>query len=136
MCRASSALCGAPLTVGLRKTLLSLAGVIFAALLCTLGLTGKAQAQFSPPTVTNVNPNTGPVTGGTTVIISGTNFFAVPPAGAVTFNGTPAPSYTVNNPNQITATSPAGTGTVDVTVTAGGGTSATGPADRFTYTLV
>jgi len=105
-------------------------------LACTLGLRGKAQAQFSPPTVTNVNPNTGPVTGGTTVIISGTNFFAVPPAGAVTFNGNPAPSYTVNNPNQITATSPAGTGTVDVTVTAGGGTSASGPADRFTYTLV
>ena len=34
----------------------------------------------------------------------------------------------------ITATSPAGTGTVDVTVTTPGGTSATSPADQFTYT--
>ena len=33
----------------------------------------------------------------------------------------------------ITATSPAGTGTVDVTVTTTGGTSATSAADQFTY---
>ena len=33
----------------------------------------------------------------------------------------------------ITATSPAGTGTVDVTVVTPGGTSATLPADQFTY---
>ena len=34
----------------------------------------------------------------------------------------------------ITATSPAGTGTVDVTVTTPGGKSATSTADHFTYT--
>src|SRR5207245_6685649 len=33
----------------------------------------------------------------------------------------------------IAAESPAGTGTVDVTVTTAGGTSATSPADHFTY---
>ena len=33
----------------------------------------------------------------------------------------------------LTATSPAGSGTVDVTVTAGGVTSATSPSDHFTY---
>ena len=33
----------------------------------------------------------------------------------------------------ITATAPAGTGTVDVTVTTPGGTSATSSADQFTY---
>ena len=38
------------------------------------------------------------------------------------------------NDTTITATSPAGTSTVDVTVTTPGGTSATSPADQFTYT--
>ena len=112
----------------------SLAGAVVVVLLCTLGLAGKAQAQFAPPTVTNVKPNTGPVTGGTIVTITGTNFFAVT---AVNFGGTPAASFTVNNPGQITATSPPGaTGTVDVTVTTAGGTSAPNPADQFTYTAV
>jgi hypothetical protein len=70
------------------------------------------------------------------VIITGTNFFAVPAANAVKFNGTPAPAYTVNSTTQITATAPPGTGTVDITVFAGGGTSATSAADQFTYALV
>ena len=39
----------------------------------------------------------------------------------------------VNSATQITATSPAGTGTVDVTVTTPGGTSATSTADQFSY---
>jgi len=34
---------------------------------------------------------------------------------------------------ELQATSPAGTGTVDVTVTTTGGTSATWAGDRFTY---
>ena len=34
---------------------------------------------------------------------------------------------------QCTATSPAGSGTIDVTVTTAGGTSATSAADHFTY---
>ena len=37
------------------------------------------------------------------------------------------------NDTTITADSPAGTGTVDVTVTTPGGTSATSAADQFTY---
>ena len=40
------------------------------------------------------------------------------------------------NDTTITADSPAGTGTVDVTVTTPAGTSATSPADQFTYTVV
>ena len=40
---------------------------------------------------------------------------------------------TADSATSITATSPAGTGTVDVTVTTVGGTSATSPADQFTY---
>jgi hypothetical protein len=108
------------------------AGAIFAVLLCALGFATEARAQFAPPTVTNVNPNTGSTAGGTTVTITGTNFFAVT---AVSFGGKAA-AFTPNSPTQITATSPAGTGTVDVTVTAGGGTSATSAADRFTYQSV
>ncbi len=111
----------------------SLSGATVIVLLCTLGLAGKAQAQFAPPTVTNVNPNTGPPGGGTTVVITGTNFFIVT---AVNFGSNPAGSFTVNSPTQITATAPAGTGTVDITVTAAGGTSATNAADRFTYAVV
>ena len=82
------------------------------------------------PTVTNVNPNSGPTTGGTGVAITGTNFTG---ATAVKFGSTNATSFTVNSSSSITATSPAGSGTVDITVTTAAGTSATSAADRFTY---
>jgi hypothetical protein len=45
-------------------------------------------------------------------------------------------TYTVNSATQITATDPAGTGTVDVTVTTIGGTSQTNANDHFTYAAV
>jgi hypothetical protein len=82
------------------------------------------------PTVTGVNPNAGPTSGGTSVVITGTNFTG---ATAIYFDGSLATSFTVNSATQITAASPAGTGTVDVTVTTAGGTSATSSADQFTY---
>ncbi|PDT74658.1 hypothetical protein CO675_24730 [Bradyrhizobium sp. C9] len=84
----------------------------------------------SAPTVTSISPTAGPTSGGTTVIITGT---ALTAATAVTFGATPAAGFTVNSSTQITATSPAGTGTVDVTVTTAVGTSATSAADRFTF---
>ena len=82
------------------------------------------------PTVTGINPTSGPTTGGTSVAITGTNFTG---ATAVDFGSTAATSFTVNSATSITATSPAGTGTVDVTVTTSFGTSATSSADQFTY---
>src|SRR5205807_266002 len=82
------------------------------------------------PTVASVTPNAGPQTGGTVVTIEGTNFVAVT---AVKFGASSA-SFTVNSPTTITATSPAGAGVVDVTVTSSGGTSPTSSADRFSYT--
>jgi hypothetical protein len=85
-----------------------------------------------PPTVTGLAPTTGPAVGGTSVTITGTNFTG---ASAVKFGATPATTFTINSATQITATSPAGTGTVDVTVTTPAGTSATSAADRFVYTL-
>src|SRR5471030_3180187 len=51
----------------------------------------------------------------------------------VRFGSTNAAGFTVNSGTSITATSPAGSGTVHVTVSNIGGTSATSTADQFTY---
>jgi len=83
------------------------------------------------PTVTGVSPNSGPTGGTTSVVITGTNLSG---ATAVKFGATNASGYTINSATQITATSPAGAaGTVDITVTTAGGTSATSASDQFTY---
>lgn len=84
------------------------------------------------PVVTAISPASGPLSGGTTVTITGSNFTG---ATAVSFGRTPASSFTVNSDTSITAVSPAaaGVGPVDVTVTTPDGTSATSAADRFSY---
>ena len=82
------------------------------------------------PEVTEISPATGPATGGTSVTITGTDFTGVT---AVDFGSAAATSYTVDSATQITATSPAGTGTVDVTVATIDGTSVQRAQDRFTY---
>ncbi|MGG6461877.1 putative Ig domain-containing protein [Solilutibacter silvestris] len=85
------------------------------------------------PTVTSISPISGPTGGGTTVVITGTGFSYASPSGAVKFGATNA-TYTINSNTQITATAPAGAaGTVDVSVTTVGGTSATSAADQYTY---
>ncbi|HET6311109.1 MAG TPA: IPT/TIG domain-containing protein [Candidatus Nitrosotalea sp.] len=84
------------------------------------------------PSVTSVSPNQGPVTGGTTVTITGTGFFNT--TTSVMFGATAATSFVVNSDNQITAVSPAHVvGTVDVTVTTASGTSATSVNDQFRF---
>jgi hypothetical protein len=83
------------------------------------------------PIVTAVSPITGTTAGGTRVTITGTGF-----AGAtmVDFGTTGATSVAVGSSTSITATSPQEpVGTVDVTVTTAGGTSAISTADQFTY---
>jgi hypothetical protein len=85
----------------------------------------------APPTVSSVSPASGPTTGGTSVTITGSNFTGVT---AVNFGATPAVSFSVKSPTSIIVPAPVGaTGTVDMTVTAAGGTSATGSSDQFTY---
>jgi hypothetical protein len=86
------------------------------------------------PTVTGISPNSGPLDGGTSVTITGTN---LTPVTSVTFGGIYAP-FTVDSDTSITATSPAGENvdTVGVTVTSLGGTSASSPATQFAYTAV
>jgi Tfp pilus assembly protein PilV len=87
--------------------------------------------QFTyAPTVTGLGTTTGLPEGGTSVTITGTGFIG---ASAVMFGAVAAPSYTVNGASQITATSPSGVGTVDVTVVTAAGTSVTSSADKFTY---
>ena len=82
------------------------------------------------PTVTGVSPTSGPTAGGIWVTIAGTNLAG---ATAVLFGGVAATTITSDAANQIVAVNPAGAGTVDVTVTTAGGTSATSAADEFTY---
>ena len=77
-----------------------------------------------PPTLTSLNPASGLAAGGTTVILTGTGFTG---ATAVIFGGTPATSFSVNSATQITAVAPAGTGTVNVSVTTPLGTTNTLP---------
>ncbi len=85
------------------------------------------------PVVSGISPSTGPRTGGTVVTITGTNLFN---AGYVFF-GSVSAKFTVQVLSQfdieITAIAPPGTGTVNITVTTPGGTSAVSSADKFTY---
>jgi cysteine-rich repeat protein len=102
----------------------------------TAGGTSSASSsdQFTfigVPVVSGVSPNSGPVSGGTTVTITGSNFTA---ASGVNFGDNPA-GFTVNDDTSITAYSPAieAADTESVRVVSIGGTSATSAADRFTY---
>ncbi len=111
------------LTVG---TLLAVGFVVTA-------MAGSAGAAKKPPltTVTSISPSHGPTSGGTVVLIKGRNIVG---ATAVDFGASPAQTFTPKSNDSIIATAPAElAGTVDVTVTAPDGTSATGPADQFTY---
>ena len=83
------------------------------------------------PTVSGVSPDVGATAGGTAVTITGSGFSG---ASRVQFGSVAAAGFTVASAMSITATSaPAAAGTVDVTVTTGGGTSVTSPADDFTF---
>lgn len=82
------------------------------------------------PVVTSVGPQFGPSAGGTTVTIAGT---ALADATSVKFGATPAASFTITESGAIEAVAPAGSGTVDVTVTTPSGTSPATASDRFTY---
>ena len=62
--------------------------------------------------------------------ITGTNFVS---GASVKFGATAASTVTFVSGTKLTATSPAGTGTVDVTVTTPGGTTATSSSDRYSY---
>jgi hypothetical protein len=90
------------------------------------------------PAITSVSPARGTTGGGTSVVIAGSGFTG---ATSISFDGTSAPSFTVDSDAKITVISPpwtgsvdkTGTRTVDITVTTPAGTSAADAADQFTY---
>src|SRR6185295_6676213 len=91
---------------------------------------GYSYAGAAAPTVTGVNPTSGPTAGGTSVTVSGTGFAA---GASVTFGGTNATGVVVNNSTTITATTPAhAAGAVDVVVTNSTGQSGS-KQNAFTY---
>jgi len=91
-----------------------------------------ATVDFSTaPAITGVMPNSGPAAGGTGVTIIGSGFADVT---SVHFGATAGTNVYASSPTSITVTSPSEAGgTVDITVTTSGGTSATSSADQFTF---
>jgi hypothetical protein len=79
-----------------------------------------------------VSPAAGPTTGGTLVTITGTNLAG---AKAVDFGLVQVTNFISDIASQIILSSPAGTGTVLVTVMTASGTSAISSADLFSYFL-
>jgi uncharacterized protein YhjY with autotransporter beta-barrel domain len=83
------------------------------------------------PTVSSLSASSGSGAGGASITISGTGFTG---ATGVTLGGTAATSFSVVNDGSITVVTPAhAAGTIDVTVTAAGGTSAAVTADHYTF---
>ena len=100
----------------------------------TTGGTSNGAFYFyvPPPTVAGLSPTKGPVAGGNTVTITGTNLTLTT---AVHFGTAAATALAVVSDNQITVKAPSGSGTVAVTVTAPGGTSLPGVGSPY-YTYV
>jgi YVTN family beta-propeller protein len=87
------------------------------------------------PVVTSVVANSGPLSGGQSVVINGSNFSGIGSSG-VSFGSVVASSFTVNSAGtKITANEPAAAvaATVDVIVTNALGSSTVTPADTYTY---
>ena len=82
------------------------------------------------PTVTTLAPASGSDVGDVTVTVRGRNFVGKV---SVLFGATPATRVRVLSPSEITATAPAGSGTVYVTVSAVGGTSRRTSASEYRY---
>lgn len=100
----------------------------------TAGLVGQAPPQ---PTITAVSPNSGSASNPNIVTITGTNLQYVTSASfggnqiaAVTDSPTnPSTTLTVTSPGDANSAG----GTVDITVSGTGGTSATSSADQYTF---
>lgn len=108
------------------------AGLVNVTVTSPTGLSAVTKAgrytYVAPPTVSAISPTTGKP--GTVVTVTGTGF-----GGAkVAFGTTSATRVSRVSSTVLKATAPAGSGTVDVTVTTTGGPSATTAADQFTYT--
>ncbi len=83
------------------------------------------------PTITAIAPASGSTLGGDVVTITGTNFSTT--ATTINFGAKPGLNVVCASATSCTATSPAGTGVVDITAMVAGQASATSAADQFTY---
>ena len=82
------------------------------------------------PIIASLMPSSGPLEGGESVVITGTNFNGVT---SVTFGGIPA-GFTVDSPTQITVIAPpAAKGARTVSISALGGPSLASPSSSFIY---
>ena len=93
----------------------------------------ELSAEVQPtPVISSITPDFGPVAGGTTVTITGTDLAS---ASAVKFGDLPAASFKAESETKITAVAPPSAKVigVDVTATTIAGTSATTKEDRFFY---
>lgn len=91
----------------------------------------RSVAYVVPPTVTDISPATDVEAGGATITITGTGLLN---ASGVTFGGDAGTSLTVTDDTELTVVAPAhAAGTVDVVVTATGGTVTV--TDGFEYTV-
>ncbi len=108
---------------------LDISNVVGATLVKARGTATILDNDMATPTITIISPNTGPVAGGTTVTITGTNLTGTT---AVTFGGTAGTGIVVVNATTITAVTPPGTaGAADVEVTTPGGSATQRkPGDR------
>lgn len=94
-------------------------GAVTVQVVNTDGQSGSLASAFtylaaSPPVVGGVSPTSGTTGGGTTVTITGTGFAS---GATVRFGNASATAVTVLSSTQLTAITPAGSGTVDVRVT-------------------
>jgi TolA-binding protein len=87
-------------------------------------------ASAAAPAVTGLEPASGPAGGGSRVRITGSGFTG---ATAVLFGPARASEFTVEADTALVALNPAGSGSVDVTVSTPAGTSPAVADDRFSY---
>lgn len=85
------------------------------------------------PTISGVSPNGGPVAGGTTIAITGTNFSDHTANPTITVGGVACASVVFNSATQVDCVTPAGTaGSADIVVTNPSGQTVTS-SGAFTY---
>jgi hypothetical protein len=98
------------------------------------GLTVELACPNEPPApkpvVTALGVDTGPPSGGTSVLVTGTGFT---PTSTVKFGAAAASSTIYLSPDALITVSPAGSGAEDVVVHGAGGSSSTSSADQFFY---
>ncbi len=100
---------------------------------CSSGQSAGILCLTTAPTVTGINPTAGAAAGGTVVTITGANFSTTAGATTVKFGANAAANVSCSSSSSCTATSPAGSGIVDVVVTVASQPSAVSNADKFTY---